>query len=270
MVAIVTSTRSEPILILWDIDHTLITAGAVGREIYARAFEEVVGQPLRKFADMSGRTDRAIFRHTLALHGVTDFGSGFENFYAALAKVADEHREQMRAAGRRMPGAEEAIRALADHDVVQTVATGNIKPIAVTKLETFRLATHIDFDVGGYGAQCDTRPPLIRQAWQRAQDKYGREFPAHRVVVIGDTPFDVSGAREVGVHAIGVATGGSTVQELSAVQADIVLADLSDTESVVRAIHRAVHGPVDRRRAPGAGTVRARERDGGMRAPRTS
>ena len=35
------------ILVLWDIDHTLIETRGVGGEIYADAFRAVTGHPLR-------------------------------------------------------------------------------------------------------------------------------------------------------------------------------------------------------------------------------
>ncbi|MBV9011381.1 MAG: haloacid dehalogenase-like hydrolase [Pseudonocardiales bacterium] len=231
-----TANPHQPTLILWDIDRTLVTTGEVSREIYARAFEEIVGQPLRELADMAGRTEQAILVDTLSLHGVTNPESSFDDFYAALAVAADKLRERMRVVGNRLPGAEKALAALAKPNVVQTVVTGNIKPIAVTKLEVFHLSGYIDFEVGGYGSDSDTRPPLILQAWQRAQHKYGQVFAADRVAVIGDTPLDVAAAREVGVRAIGVATGSSGIEDLMAAQADTVLPDLTDTEAVIRAL----------------------------------
>ncbi|MGH3752927.1 MAG: HAD family hydrolase [Pseudonocardiaceae bacterium] len=231
----VTANPHQSTLILWDIDHTLVTIGEVSREIYEMAFEEVFGQPLREVADMAGRTERAILAATLGLHGVSNPEGKFDDFYTELASAADKLRERMRTAGRRLPGAVEAIAALAEYNVVQTVATGNIKPIAVVKLELFQLSEHIDLEVGGYGSDGDTRPPLIRQAWQRAEHKYGRAFGPDRLVVIGDTPLDVAAAREVGVRAVGVATGSSTVEDLMAAQAGIVLPDLVDTEAVIRA-----------------------------------
>ncbi|HEU0087871.1 MAG TPA: haloacid dehalogenase-like hydrolase [Pseudonocardiaceae bacterium] len=236
-----TTSLQESVLIFWDIDHTLLTIGNVSREIYEAAFEEVVGQPLRELADMTGRTERAILAETLALHGVSDPERKFDDCYTALARAADKLRERMAAAGRRLPGAAEAIAALTKHNVVQSVVTGNLKPVAVTKLEVFELAEYFDFEVGGYGSDGDTRPPLIRQAWQRAQRKYGLAFHPDRVVVIGDTPLDMAAAREVGVRAVGVATGGSTLDELIAVQANAVLPDLTDTEAVIQAVYCVTH-----------------------------
>ncbi|MCA1605843.1 MAG: haloacid dehalogenase-like hydrolase [Actinobacteria bacterium] len=234
-----TTSPHQPALILWDIDHTLLTIEEVSREIYELAFEEVIGQPLRELAEMTGRTERVILTETLALHGVSDPESKFDDCYAALARAADKLRERMRTTGRRLSGAAEAIAALAEHNVVQSVVTGNLKPIAVTKLEVFELAELLDLDVGGYGADGDTRPPLIRQAWQRAQRKYSRTFHPELVVVIGDTPLDVAAAHEVGVRAVGVATGSSTVDELTTPNADAVLPDLTDTSAIVQAVYGA-------------------------------
>lgn len=231
-----TANPHQPTLILWDIDRTLVTIGGVAREIYESAFEEIVGQPLRELAEMAGRTEQAILVDTLRLHGVTNPVSNFDGFYVALAAAADKLRERMYAVGHSLPGAEKALAALAKPNVVQTVVTGNIKPIAVTKLEVFHLSGYIDFEVGGYGSDSDTRPPLILQAWRRARRKYGQVFAADRVAVIGDTLLDVAAAREVGVRAIGVATGSSGIEDLMAAQADTVLPDLTDTEAVIRAL----------------------------------
>ncbi len=232
-----TTSQHEPVLVLWDVDHTLVTIGTVSREVYERAFAEVVGLPLRELADMAGRTERTILTETLALHGIPNPDSKFDDFYAALAKAADQLRGHMGIAGRRLPGAVDAIAALAGHHVVQSVVTGNLKPIAVTKLEVFGIAALLDFEVGGYGSDADTRPPLIWQAWQRAQRKYGHTFEPGCVVVIGDTPHDVAAAREVGVRAVGVATGDSTADELTAAHANAVLADLTDPAAVVEAVY---------------------------------
>ena len=232
-----TTNLHQSALILWDIDHTLVTIGEVSREIYEIAFEEVIGKPLRDLADMTGRTERAILAETLALHDVSNPESKFDECFAALARAANKLRARMRTAGRRLPGAAEALAALAKRNLVQSVVTGNLEPIAITKLEVFGLAEWLDLEVGGYGSDGDTRPPLIRQAWQRAERKYHQTFEPDRVVVIGDTPVDVAAAHEVGVRAVSVATGDSTVDTLASAHASIVLSDLTDTAAVMRAVY---------------------------------
>ncbi len=96
-----TTSQHGPVLVLWDIDHTLVTIGTVSREVYEMAFAEVVGLPLRELADMAGRTERAILTETLALHGIPNPDNKFDDFYAALAKAANRLRGRMGIAGRR-------------------------------------------------------------------------------------------------------------------------------------------------------------------------
>jgi phosphoglycolate phosphatase-like HAD superfamily hydrolase len=93
----------------------------------------------------------------LALHDVSDPESKFDECYAALARAANKLRERMRTVGRRLPGSVEALAELAEHDLVQSVVTGNLEPIARTKLEVFGLVEHLDFEIGGYGS--DGRHP---------------------------------------------------------------------------------------------------------------
>jgi phosphoglycolate phosphatase-like HAD superfamily hydrolase len=221
-------------LVLWDIDRTLVTVGEVSREIYARAFHQVTGRPLRTFAEMTGRTDKAILTDTLAINGVALPEERFELFYAALAQAAEAHRDRMRERGRRLPGSKQAIEALARQGAVQTVVTGNIRPTAVIKLDVFDLLEHLDVEVGGYGSDDRVRATLVRLARERAERAYGRMFD--RVVVIGDTPHDVQAARDAGVGVVGVATGRSGPEELAAAGADVVLPDLTDTEALLGAV----------------------------------
>jgi phosphoglycolate phosphatase-like HAD superfamily hydrolase len=225
---------TPPTLVLWDIDRTLVYVGEVSREIYARAFQEVTGQPLRTFADMTGRTDKAILTDTLAINGVALPEERFELFYAALARAAEASRERMRERGHRLPGGKEAIEALARAGAVQTVVTGNIRPTAIVKLDAFDLLEHLDVEVGGYGSDDRVRAALVRRARERAEARYGRVF--ERVVVIGDTPHDVQAARDAGVGVVAVATGRSGQDELVAAGAAVVLPDLTDTEAVLEAI----------------------------------
>ena len=218
-------------LILWDVDHTLVSITGVSREIYARAYEHVIGRPLVYLADMAGRTEEAIIRETLVLNDV-DPGHSFDAFYTALGDAARALEGQMRESGRALPGARETLAAFATTNSVQSVVTGNIKSIAVTKLEAFGLNSFVDFDIGGYGDDSSDRAVLVRLAIERAEAKYGYGFRPSHAVVIGDTPHDVKGALDNGALSVGVATGSSDVSELVAAGAHLVLPDLLDSSAL--------------------------------------
>jgi phosphoglycolate phosphatase-like HAD superfamily hydrolase len=224
-------------LVLWDIDRTLLTISGVSLEIYAAAFESVTGRRLDRMPDMAGKTDHDLVDAVLAVHGFAATDEVRQEFYLSLATAARERRSQMKRQGYVLPGAHEALDALAQvPGVVQSVVTGNIREIAYEKLSLFGLTDRIDFEVGGYGSDDGARSTLVRLARARGESKYDRAFAANRVVVIGDTPHDLIGACENGVVAIGVATGSSSTDELTAAGAHSVLPSLADTVSVVRAV----------------------------------
>ncbi|OHV30966.1 haloacid dehalogenase [Parafrankia colletiae] len=226
---------AEPALILWDIDATLLTVRPLGQEIHAVAFAETVGRPLRERAGTTGRTERAILLETLRLNDVPADEATLAALYDAMGRVARSIEGRMREVGRPMPGAAAAVASFAADGAVQSVVTGNIRSVTESKLRALGLTDHLDLAVGGYGNDSLDRAELVRRAVTRAEAAYGQVFAPARVVVIGDTPYDVQGARDAGVRSVAVATGGTTVAELAAAGADAVLPDLTDVAALARA-----------------------------------
>lgn len=232
-----TESRPEPVLVLWDVDHTLVCIdGGVSHSVYERAFSEVTGRPLGELADMTGRTERAIIEDTLRLNGIERPDMLLDAFYRALGAAAEALADRMRTVGVVLPGAQEAIAALAGQHTVQSLVTGNIRPIATTKLRALGLADDLDFTVGGYGNDGSDRADLVRHARERATAKYGTPFAGKRTFVIGDTPHDIKGAHDAGAYAIGVATGRSTTDDLAQAGADTVLPDLTELAALRRTV----------------------------------
>ena len=67
----------------------------------------------------------------------------------------------------------------------------------------------------------------------RAIERLGEGLPSAETVVIGDTPHDVSSAKASGAIAVGVATGGHSVEQLKESGADFVFQDFSEWRSAV-------------------------------------
>ncbi|MEJ8654690.1 HAD hydrolase-like protein [Streptomyces sp. MS1.AVA.3] len=217
-------------LVLWDIDHTLISTRGVGRDLSAAAFEEVTGQPMREQAQIDGITEPVIFRETAKLHGLTTDRKDFERFAQALTEQHHQRAAELREHGHALPGAASALDALAAAGVRQTVVTGNVKGAAKVKLGVFGLDTHIEWDAGAYGEDADLRPGLVEAALRRTGS--GPKDAA----LIGDTPADVEGGRTTGVRVIAVATGRSSAEELLRAGADVALQDLTDIDRLVRLV----------------------------------
>src|SRR6516165_4097452 len=84
--------RVRSLLVLWDIDFTLIDAGGVGTRLYRMVFRDMFGTDLPAAADMAGRTDRAIVLDTLARAGIPGPRQHLDQFLARLAALAPTGR----------------------------------------------------------------------------------------------------------------------------------------------------------------------------------
>ncbi|MFF8772969.1 HAD family hydrolase [Kitasatospora sp. NPDC015120] len=223
------------LLLLWDIDGTLIDGDHVCEALYPSAFERLTGRPARHRVSIAGRTELDIMDELFARHGVG--GVGPERVTAELAARLRERAAELRAAGRALPGAVEALRALAARaDVTQSVLTGNLRANAALKLGLFGLAEFLDLSVGAYGDDARERAALVPVARRRAAAAHGHPFDADSTVLIGDTPRDVAAGRAGGARVVAVASGASSAHALRAAGADTVLADLRDTAAVLRAV----------------------------------
>jgi len=219
------------LLVLWDVDYTLVSADGLGTRLYEAVFREMFGRELGVVAPMAGRTDRAIAGDTLALAGVPR--AEVDAFLAALARAA--------AGGavpglvRPLPGAAEAIAALAAAGVRQSVLTGNVRPLAELKLRRAGLG-HLDLDAGAYGDAHEVRSELVEVARRAAGRAYRADFSGPAAVLVGDTPLDVEAALATGARVVAVATGSYPAADLTAAGAPVVLPDLTDTAGVVAAV----------------------------------
>jgi len=102
----------DDVLVLWDIDGTLLNAGGVGRDLYGTVFVQLFGRSLSAYAPMAGRTDRAIILETLTLAWVDEPRRHVDPFIAGLGSQAIAMRTAVAAQGQALPGAAEALAAL--------------------------------------------------------------------------------------------------------------------------------------------------------------
>ena len=224
-------------LVLWDVDHTLMETGGVGAELFRAAFEQATGSPLEQEVTVTGRTEPAIFREAAERQSIAWSPELFDRYALLLARAYRERAGEMARRGRALPGAAEAVTALGrEGTVVQSVLSGNLRPVAQVKLETFGLDTGLDLDVGAYGSDDTVRARLVRIAQHRASSKYQAAFDARATVLIGDTPADVQAGHEGGARVVAVASGRNTADELSQAGAEVVLHDLQDSDRLIHAI----------------------------------
>jgi phosphoglycolate phosphatase-like HAD superfamily hydrolase len=226
-------------LVLFDIDGTLLTSAAAGREAIRAAFLEALGS-LDAFdrVRFDGKTDPQIVRELCEESGVGDRAT--ETFTTELLARYLDHLERALAERqglvRALPGVPALLDALdALDDVCVGLLTGNVAPGARLKLTAAGLGFE-RFRVGAFGSDSAHRPDLPTIAVQRAAPLFGREPVGEEVVIVGDTPADVTCGASIGVRAVAVATGSYSEAELHAAGAHATFPSLEATADALEAI----------------------------------
>ena len=202
-------------LVLFDIDGTLILSGRAGIRGMNRSFERLFAVPgALDQVDLAGRTDRAIVTEALTRAGlpVTD---------ETIARVRGEYFDDLRhALGEHtshpagvLPGVMALLDQLAGEQIAVGLLTGNFEAAAEIKLGHYGLWDRFGF--GAYGDHHVDRRNLVKVAVDAAIEAGHDRFDADRIVVIGDTPLDVDCAHAYGARAIAVATGPYSRGELA-------------------------------------------------------
>ena len=218
-------------IILFDIDGTLIRSGGAGKDAMEGALRIAFGlTEIKDEVPYSGRTDVAIARDLLRVHGIEATLANqrtLQEAYLANLLVSLKSR-----GGTVLPGVNELLAALKGRtDSVLGLLTGNIRVGARTKLTHFGLWEN--FTCGGFGDEHFDRDDVARMALAEVQSHIGREVNPTDIWVVGDTPLDVQCARAIGAKVIAVATGWHPVDELAACEPDHVFADLADHQHVM-------------------------------------
>lgn len=215
-----------PRVLLFDIDNTLLYTGGAGGAAMNAAFHQMFGVD-DGFAgiEFSGRTDLHILTGGLQAHNIDGgaerhFAEFTSRYYALLPESLRERD------GRLMPGFPQLLEALAKEPGVRLgLATGNLSGGARIKLEYYGIDGY--FQGGGFGETSLHRADVVRAAIENVADGARPDD----ILVIGDTPHDITSALDNGVTGVGVATGNYTPDQLRESGAHLVFEDFSDWQS---------------------------------------
>jgi len=225
-------------LVLFDIDGTLLTAGGAGARAVREAMLEVYGETGSIGGyNMGGRTDPQIVRELLTAVGysVEDVEARLDALWGRY--IQNLRRELGQARITPFPGVPELLDRLerSGDPTVLGLLTGNVMEGARLKVDAAGLGFD-RFRVGAYGSDHWQRPELPAVAARRAREATGIDFEGKEIVIVGDTPFDISCGAHLGVRTIATATGTHSAADLASHGPDYLFDDLSDVDAVWRAI----------------------------------
>lgn len=216
------------ILLIWDIDGTIILGRGIGCRGMDRAFELLYGITEGfKHIDMSGMLDINILNLAYEAHGLKgrEPEEYFSKYYECLREESEKLDGPIYA-----PGIIQLLDTLdKDPRFHNVLGTGNVEGAARIKLSVHDMNKY--FPVGGYGNEARERWQVIEKAAAKSREYFGKVFDKDNIYVIGDTPKDIECAKILGTRCIAVATGGYPVETLLKHGADFVFEDFTNTDA---------------------------------------
>ncbi|MEJ6019367.1 HAD family hydrolase [Corynebacterium sp. H113] len=230
---------ARSLLVIWDIDLTLIHAGGFGHREVDTIISELGGS-VPSGLTFAGRTDHAIWSEILDHNGLP--GSLLPQVLADYATACTHARWS----GKFMPGAAESFQIAGTIAAAQTVVTGNTRTTGLLKLAhagvptTSQSTMHshpgsIDISLAGFGDHAARRHDVLFSCLEAWRARGGTH-----AIAIGDTPHDIDAAHEHDIPVIAVAAGLYTADELAG--ADHVLPDLTHTDQFESALRSTLMG----------------------------
>ena len=222
-------------LVLFDIDGTLLQSQHAGMHAMVDAFEELhIGKTFSfDGIDIAGRLDTLIWRDMVRRHEVADDADSHEVFRETYQRHLAKRLQENNTVKVFHGVAELVDRLVQEPNVELGLLTGNYPATGRLKVE-FAGLSHEHFTVNAFAGEGATRRDLPPIALRRYREMHGRDIERERVVIIGDTPHDVDCAHHNGCLCLAVATGQFTATQLRECKADHVVESLSPVEPIVR------------------------------------
>jgi len=230
-------------LVLFDIDGTLLSSDGAGKRAIRAALlaESGTAGPIDDGYRLDGKTDPQIVRELLAAAGHAHADDA-ERVAAVCRRYLTLLGGELAASAgksRTYPGVPALLDLLERRtDAVLGLLTGNLMEGAALKLRAVGLDPE-RFRVAAYGSDAAERPRLPAIAAERAARLLGGAVGGADLVIVGDTPADMTCGASLGARAIGVATGHYTVPELLAAGAYAAFASFAEPAPVLEAIYAA-------------------------------
>ena len=214
-------------LLLFDIDGTLIRSGGAGRLAMNRALVDILGvDGLLDGYPLSGRTDLEIVGHALDKHAVYSPEERHQRCQEVFARYLEWLPHTLKETDRYeiLHGVQETLEWLVKQPYyVVALATGNQEEGAYSKLRYGQLDSY--FAQGGFGNEAAVRSEMLLKALEKAKEA-GHDRALKDVWVIGDTPHDITAARAAGMKVAAVATGGYDRDSLAEWTPDLLWNDM--------------------------------------------
>lgn len=207
------------LLLLWDIDGTLIEHAPAKRDRHAHAVHLTLGVAADPIPPGIGKTDRQIITEIVSAHTEPDV----DVVNAALDHLdVITHGDLETYPAIAIPGVHDVLAHLAEIGAENRLLTGNTPQRAKAKVDSAGLGNFFDIENGFYGRDHATRMDLVAEAVRTLDPQL-----LASTIIVGDTVLDITAARSGDLKVIAVATGAVSMTDLELHEPDVLLADYS-------------------------------------------
>ncbi|WP_053956503.1 HAD family hydrolase [Inediibacterium massiliense] len=216
----------KDILVVWDVDGTLIDAKDCGREALNRTFYKIFGiENGFRGVSLSGRLDACIVEDALKQNNISY--ANMDLFFDTYVKILEDVIKNKKYI-QILPGIKEILQCENQDHIFHILGTGNIERGARIKLKAHEIDEY--FLLGGFGDDKVQRWQMVQKAIEKAQKFKEINYLNENIYVIGDTTKDIYCAKKLGVRSIAVSTGSDTKEELFKDEPDYLFENLGDIQ----------------------------------------
>lgn len=215
--------------LLWDIDGTLLLTNFAGVGALKHSIKTIYGIDNFQFTNsLAGRTDTFIAKE--AIEEIKGSATA-EEISSLLQLYADTLPTYLQLKqGHLLTNVKALLPDLATNpSACSLLLTGNCEKGALAKLEYFQLASYFDFNLSAFGEISEFRDLLAQAAWTKLK-KHNPAVTPQDIIIIGDTPHDITCAAAIGARSLIVTTGSTfSTQELAAYNPWKIISQLPST-----------------------------------------
>ena len=203
---------------LFDLDGTLVDTHPLILRCYDHAATTVLGKPMRPeiWQRLTGLPLDIIFRELCTQYEV-------EITPALTTLLKETYRAHMRALAHTVeafPGVIDMLEQVRSAGYRMAIVTTKNRPMAINHLDTTRMSGYFEFIVSGDDVkQMKPSPEPFLRALEHLQ------LPGADVAHVGDSQYDIIGARAAGIHTIAALWGTDNEEALRATSPDHIIPD---------------------------------------------
>lgn len=215
--------------LLWDIDGTLLLTNFAGVSALKQAIKTIYGLDNFQFTNsLAGRTDTFIAKEAIREIKGSATAEEISSLLKLYASALPSYLQLKQ--GHLLPNVKALLQDLDTNPAAcSLLLTGNCEKGALAKLEYFHLAAYFDFNLSAFGEISELRDDLAQAAWTKLK-KLNPALTPQDIIIIGDTPHDITCAAAIGARSLIVTTGSTfTTEELASYNPWKIITELPST-----------------------------------------